>query len=216
MVPMRLYVIRHGDAAHTPYTYGVNKPLTELGREQARAAGEALRGHGITHIYSSSVQRTRETAELIAGAMGLPVEHSLDWQEHLIPAIEGLTLAEVRERWPALSPDRMDEPWWERDFGPEGESFPALWERARRAWQALSERHGATVDTVLLVTHGGFADFFLQAAIGIERPARHIFQFRNAGVAVLNSEGGPARIEFLPFEGIAYAGWGAGEQEPET
>lgn len=52
---MRLFVIRRGDAAHTPYTYGVTKPLSNLGREQARAAGEALRGHGITHIYSSTV-----------------------------------------------------------------------------------------------------------------------------------------------------------------
>jgi probable phosphoglycerate mutase len=213
---MRLYVIRHGDAAHTPYTYGVNKPLTELGRRQARAAGEALRGHGITHIYSSSVQRTRETAELIAATLGLPVEHSEQWQEHLIPAIEGLTLAQVREQWPHLAPDRMDEPWWERDHGPGGESFAALWERARRAWAALVERHGATPDHPALVTHGGFADFFLQAAIGIPQPTRHIFQLRNTGVAVLNTEGGPARIEFLPFEGIEYAGWGAGESEPET
>ena len=213
---MRLYVIRHGDAAHTPYTYGVRKPLTEIGRRQARAAGEALRGHGITHIYSSSVQRTRETAEIIAAALGLPVEHSEDWQEHLIPAIEGLTLAQVREQWPRLAPDRADEPWWERDHGPGGESFPALWERAGRAWTALVERHGATPDQPLLVTHGGFADFFLQAAIGIPQPTRHIFQFRNTGIAVINTEGGPARIEFLPFQGIEYAGWGAGEGEPET
>jgi broad specificity phosphatase PhoE len=213
---MRLYVVRHGDAAHTPYTYGVNKPLTELGRAQARITAEALRTHGITHVYSSSVQRTRETAEIIAMVLGHEVKHSDDWVEHLIPAIEGLTLAEIRERWPQLAPDRRDEPWWERDHGPGGESFPALWERAGRAWDALYERHGAGPDHPLLVTHGGFADFFLQAAIGIPQPGRHIFQFRNTGIAVINTDGGPARIEFLPFEGVEYAGWGAGDQEPET
>jgi broad specificity phosphatase PhoE len=213
---MRLYVVRHGDAAHTPYTYGVNKPLTELGRRQARATGEALRGHGITHIYSSTVQRTSETAEIIAAALGLPVEHSDEWVEHLIPALEGLTLAEIRERWPALAPDRTDEPWWERDFGPEGESFPALWERAKRAWVALVERHGATADQPLLVTHGGFADFFLQAALDIRQPERHLFRFRNTGIAVLNTDGGPAGLEILPAHGIDYAGWGAGEGAQEA
>lgn len=212
---MRLYVLRHGDAAHTPYTYGVNKPLTELGREQARAAGAALRGHGITHIYSSTVQRARETAAIVAAVLALPVEHSDAWAEHLIPAIEGMTLAEVRERQPRLAPDRTDEPWWERDFGPGGESFPAMYERARGAWDAFVHRHGATGDTPLLVTHGGFADFFLQAALGI-RPTRPLFQFRNTGLAVINAEGGAAQIELLPPEGVNYRGWGAGDTAQET
>ena len=212
---MRLYVVRHGDAAHTPYTYGVAKPLTELGWRQARAAGEALRGHGITHIYSSTVRRTQETAEAIAAALGLPVEHSDDWVEHLIPAIDGMTLAEIREKLPHLAPDRSDQPWWERDFGPGGESFAALYERAQRAWTALLARHGATSDTPLLVTHGGFADFFLQAALGIQ-PTRHLFQFRNTGVAVINVERGEPRIEFLPLHDVEYAGWGAGEREQEA
>ena len=212
---MRLYVVRHGDAAHNPYTYGVNKPLTDLGMAQARAAGEALRGHGITHIYSSTVQRTRETAEAIAAALGLPVEHSDDWVEHLIPAVEGLTLEQIRATIPHLAPDRTDEPWWERDFGPDGESFSMLYDRALRAWTALNERHGGTRDTPLLVTHGGFADFFLQAALGIQ-PIRNLFQFRNTGVAVINTDGGPARIEFLPFEGINFAGWGTGPNAREA
>ncbi len=170
---MRLYVVRHGDAAHTPYVYGVVKPLTELGRAQARATGEALRAHGITHVYSSTVQRTRETAEIIAAALELPVEHSDEWVEHLIPAADGMTLEEIRQKLPHLAPDRTDEPWWDRDFGPGGGSFPSLYERALRAWNALNERHGAAEDTPLLVTHGGFADFFLQAALGI-RPTRHL------------------------------------------
>jgi len=212
---VRLYVIRHGDAAHQPYRYGVAKPLTELGREQARAAGEALRGHGITHIYASTVQRTQETAEIIAAALGLSVEHSDDWVEHLIPAIDGLTLEEVRASFPHLVPDRTDEPWWERDFGPNGESFPMLYERAQRAWVAFVERHGGTSETPLLVTHGGFADFFLQAALGIQ-PTRNLFQFRNTGIAVINADGGPARIEILPFEGITYEGWGVGRAAEEA
>lgn len=212
---MRLYVVRHGDAAHSPYTYGVNKPLTPLGQQQAHATAQTLRGHGITHVYSSTVQRTRETAEAIAAALGLPVEHSDEWVEHLIPAVEGLTLEEIRATVPHLAPDRNDEPWWERDFGPDGESFPVLYERAVRAWTALHERHGGRTDTPLLVTHGTFADFFLQAALGIQ-PMRHLFQFRNTGIAVINTDGGPARIEFLPFEGIAFAAWGTGQRHQEA
>jgi len=209
---MRLYVLRHGDAAHTPYVVGVAKPLTELGQEQARRSGEALRGYGITQIYSSTVRRTRETAEAVADALGLPVEHSDAWVEHLIPAIDGLTLDQIRAQVPHLASDRSDEPWWERDFGPGGESFAMLYERAQRAWAALVARHGARDDVALLVTHGGFADFFLQAALGIQ-PTRPLFRFRNTGVAVLESGAdGRAEIEFLPFAGIPFSGWGTGNE----
>jgi probable phosphoglycerate mutase len=46
--------------------------LTERGHDQARKAAAALRGRGITAIYSSQLRRARESAEYIAQAIGLP------------------------------------------------------------------------------------------------------------------------------------------------
>ena len=40
---MRLYVIRHGDAAHSPYTYGVVKPLTDYKKQRIPAGLYTLR-----------------------------------------------------------------------------------------------------------------------------------------------------------------------------
>ena len=45
-------------------------PLNELGRQQARAAGEALRGVAFDHALTSDLSRARETAELIIEAAG--------------------------------------------------------------------------------------------------------------------------------------------------
>jgi broad specificity phosphatase PhoE len=86
--------------------------------------------------------------------------------------------------------------------GPGGESFPVLYARAQRAWAFFRDRHGGTEDVPLVVTHGTFADFLLQAALGLT-PSRHLFRFRNTGVAVLATDaGGPALVELLPLQGI--------------
>ena len=52
----------------------LSPPLTELGREQAAEAAEALTGLGALRLLSSPATRARETAEIIADRLGLTVE----------------------------------------------------------------------------------------------------------------------------------------------
>jgi broad specificity phosphatase PhoE len=77
---MRALFLRHGESAHNAHTG--EEPLsdehgdllTELGRDQAAAAGEALREAGITHLYTSPMRRATETAEAIGAALDLQPE----------------------------------------------------------------------------------------------------------------------------------------------
>jgi isoleucyl-tRNA synthetase len=69
--------IRHGEAESNIAGIinsdpSVHDPLSEKGRAQCVAAAETLRQYGITHIVHTGIERTRETAELIAEALGLP------------------------------------------------------------------------------------------------------------------------------------------------
>lgn len=66
---MRIIFVRHG---HPDYK---NDCLTELGHEQAKAAGERLKSEGIDRIYSSTMGRAVETSEHIAEAIGYPKEN---------------------------------------------------------------------------------------------------------------------------------------------
>lgn len=71
-----VYLIRHGAHAHLGHTLSgrqPNLPLTEVGRAQAAPLGERLAGERLTAIYSSPVERARETADAIGAACGLPV-----------------------------------------------------------------------------------------------------------------------------------------------
>jgi probable phosphomutase (TIGR03848 family) len=71
-------LIRHGENEFTRtgklagWTKGVS--LNEAGRKQADGLVERLKGAPIKFIYSSPLERARETAAPLAAARGLPVE----------------------------------------------------------------------------------------------------------------------------------------------
>ena len=97
---MRFLFLRHGESArnaHTgeePLSDEQGDVLTERGRAQAAAAGEALRGQGITRLMTSPMRRATETAEAIGAALDLePEPIPLAFEHH-----RGETFAEAIER----------------------------------------------------------------------------------------------------------------------
>ena len=70
--------VRHGQSTWNVLDrlqgHELSPPLTELGREQAAQAAEALAGHGAQRLLSSPATRALETAEIIAERLGLTVE----------------------------------------------------------------------------------------------------------------------------------------------
>jgi broad specificity phosphatase PhoE len=84
----RVIFLRHGESAHNAHTAAEpldeqeGDRLTTRGLEQARAAGAALAGQGITRLLSSPLRRARETAAAVGEALGfepveLPYAHEL-------------------------------------------------------------------------------------------------------------------------------------------
>jgi len=71
-----VYLIRHGRPASTWGGDDLDPGLDEVGREQARAAAEALMAmlERPTRVISSPLRRCRETAEPFAAALGVEVE----------------------------------------------------------------------------------------------------------------------------------------------
>lgn len=74
---MRALFLRHGESAHNAHSGAEPLPdqegdrLTELGLEQARAAGVGLRDRGVTRLLTSPMRRARETAEAVGVGLGL-------------------------------------------------------------------------------------------------------------------------------------------------
>jgi broad specificity phosphatase PhoE len=77
---MRVLFLRHGESAHNTHTgeerlsEELGDLLTDRGRAQAEAAGEGLRGEGITRLFTSPMRRATETAEAVGAALDLAPE----------------------------------------------------------------------------------------------------------------------------------------------
>lgn len=119
----QLLVIRHGQTAWSVagrHTGRTDIPLTDVGRDEARAAARTLTGWNLQHAYTSPLARARETAEIVSPACGITVDDSLlEWDYGVF---EGETTPQTRERVPGWSV------WTHEITG--GESVDEVGERA--------------------------------------------------------------------------------------
>lgn len=181
-----LYLIRHARStwnAEGRWQGQANPPLDELGWKQAEALAGRLRGETFAAVYSSPLDRARQTAELLARAQGLAVAVDDRLKERNVGAWSGLTEAEVRERYPEFL--RGD--WW-REGPPGGESQAALTERTVAALGHILAAHPE--DTVAVVSHGGSLNAYLLHQLGIPPGQPVSFRFVNTSYARLSVRGG--------------------------
>ena len=74
---MTIYLLRHGESVgnrDSLFSGVFDHPLTDLGRQQARTAGEAFRGHRFRRVFTSLLPRAIETADLFLQSAGAIVD----------------------------------------------------------------------------------------------------------------------------------------------
>jgi probable phosphoglycerate mutase len=94
---------------------------------------------------------------------------------------EGLTTAEIAERYPEAWAAWVQEPDW--DVVPGGEGAAAFEVRVAAVMEAIAERHAQ--GDVLVVTHGGVIQVALHRVVG--RASRGLFPFKiqNASISLI-------------------------------
>jgi len=149
--PTVTLLLRHGQtpmSVQKRYAGLSDVPLTEVGVQQAAAAGKRLASAGLTAIVTSPLARAVRTAEAVAAATGAPVEADEGFRETDFGAWDGLTFAEVGERWPAELTAWLADP----DVAPPGgESFADVSTRVEGALRRVLAGHQGR--TVLIVSH---------------------------------------------------------------
>ena len=144
-------LLRHGQtpmSVQKRYAGRTDAPLTEVGVQQAAAAAKRLASAGLGVIVTSPLLRTVQTAQSVAAVTGAAVVTDDGFRETDFGAWEGLTFAEVRERWPAEISAWMADP---EVAPPDGESFTDVSARVTAALdRVLAARAG---QTVLIVSH---------------------------------------------------------------
>ena len=149
--PAVTLLLRHGQtpmSVQKRYAGRSDVPLTDAGVAQAAAAAKRLASAGIDAIVASPLKRTVQTAEQVAGVTGLPVVTEDGFRETDFGDWEGLTFAEVRERWPSEMTAWLADP---QVAPPGGESFAEVSERVTAALQRVLA--GRTGQRILIVSH---------------------------------------------------------------
>lgn len=153
-----MYLLRHGQSefnvhfAKTRIDPGIEDPaLTDIGRDQARAAAGALQSRGIRRLVASPYRRTLETAAIVAETLGLPIEiDSLVRERCWFACDVGTPASRLRVLWPGIDFDRLGERWWPA----QGESEAQL---SSRCGVFASRLHRATDwGETVYVSHWGF------------------------------------------------------------
>lgn len=167
----RLYLLRHGQTE-----FNVKKlvqgrcdsPLTDLGRQQARAAAAWLKAHGVVpdKVVSSPLSRAMDTASLVATEL-LGSDAAVEPCEGIIERCYGTFEGGPHD---ALPTDVWDPGEDLVPFG--GEGSRALQERMV---DTLTDIMGVEdIETLLAVSHGSASRQFIKAAApeGFELPTK--------------------------------------------
>jgi len=165
------HLLRHGQTEHTPerrYSGRNDLPLSRTGRAEAEAAAARAAELGIEVVVASPLRRTRETAEIVAGVLGLPVGLDEDLVELDFGDLEGLTFEEAATKHPLAARRFMTDV---TVSAPGGESIADVAVRASRARRRLLARHEGR--TVLVVSHVTPIKLFLAAGLGVGEEVVH-------------------------------------------
>ncbi|MET7349312.1 bifunctional RNase H/acid phosphatase [Streptomyces mirabilis] len=166
--PTTFVLLRHGETPLTPQkrfsgSGGTDPSLSDVGREQAERVAAALAARGtVQAIVASPLTRTRQTAAAVAARLGLEVAIEDGLRETDFGAWEGLTFAEVQERYPEDLKTWLASPKAEPTGG--GESFAATARRIATTRDKLIASYAGR--TVLLVSHVTPIKSLVRLAIG--------------------------------------------------
>jgi broad specificity phosphatase PhoE len=164
---MRAILIRHGETALNAagvYRGRADIPLSPRGRAQSRAVRRALRGVRLDGIYSSPLARARETARAIAaGRRGITVAGAEEFIDMDFGAWQGLTGAQIRDRFPVEFRSWIDRPQETRIAG--AETLEEVGQRARAGLDRLERAHPDA--TIAVVSHGVVNKLILCFVLGL-------------------------------------------------
>ena len=183
----RLYLIRHGQAFCNVRPYGTiagmrgDAGLTPLGRTQAERLRDRLAATGEIRadvLIASTLPRARETAEIIAPALGLPIIFDDEVQEQSPGDFDGKEWEDIKDE----IPNQHDEPY--RPFGPSGENWGQFILRVGTALNRILHQHEGK--TIVVVCHGGVIDASFLVFFGMNTlvPPETAFYTRNTSITL--------------------------------
>ena len=193
---MRLILVRHGQTEwnnNGRYQGQSNVPLSETGRRQAKLLAKSFPVKQLDAIYTSDLDRAKETAECVGEKFGVAVYPEKAFRELSFGDWEGLTYKEISSRWSKEAEKLFTAP--DELVIPHGETFQELQKRALDKIHLLYEKH---IDqTVAVFAHGAINKTILAGLMHI--PLHYLWSLRqdNTAVNILRLDDGYVMVELI-------------------
>ena len=223
---MELYLIRHGQSANNVRKQALaehsrtspaasvprvaDPPLTDLGEQQARLAGEALRDEGITRLYSGPMLRTLQTAQIVGAALDLSPHVFVglhEWGGVWEPRGDsdsvqrpGLTRKEMSVMFPGfVLPDEVtDRGWWFLDWDGDRAMLDHAHRNALSFIRYLETHHVEPEQRVAAILHGGSGSSLVGALFSVPQDVKYArFTHANTGISRVSITPQRRQLRFL-------------------
>lgn len=187
---LQVYLVRHGE---TEWNVArriqgqSDSPLTANGVQQAQQVAERVKSAGITHVISSDLGRTRQTADIIAQACGCEVITD--------PCLRELNMGVLEQR-EIGSLNTQEEAWRKSLIDgtpdgriPQGESMSELSQRMKLALNRCLDLPENS--RPLLVSHGIALGCLLSSLLGLPAYAERRLRLRNCSISRVDYQHSP-------------------------
>jgi 2,3-bisphosphoglycerate-dependent phosphoglycerate mutase len=203
---------RHPDPPMTDLGVRQTEALAEfLSRDQPKSSPDSNEANaafefGFTHLYCSLMVRAVHTGTILSRALNLPLVawpeaherggiYQTDPDSGDPVGLPGNSREFFLEQFPTLQlPDELgQEGWWGRPYETREESRL----RAQLVIDRLVEIHGPYEERVALISHGGFFQEVMAAALGLPTFGNHWLMLHNTGIARLDFTDGEIVLQYL-------------------
>jgi len=181
-----VYLIRHGEITgnegpEPTYAGRTDFSLNSRGEQQAAALAESMQKIHLDAVYCSSLQRTRQTAKIVAQNHQLEITANAAWDELDYGDWEELTVPQIEAGWGKLWQERQTDPVHVR--APNGENYDDLWHRLQPTWLELLTKHDN--QAIAVFAHKGSIRILLAALLGMPLNNFKRIDSSNTGVSCI-------------------------------
>lgn len=205
------YFMRHAETYLNKYARmqgWSNAPLTEKGVQDCQASGRGLAMVHFDAVYTSDLQRTKDTAKLIMAenkvSSNVPFIEKKEFREVFFGGFEGLPSVDVWDRIKRAVRENHLNPHMlrfhelnllhELDDTKDAENYMAFWTRIEKGLYDLLQAHKNSNKNILVVSHGLAISAMLQGIIptfDYEKP------LSNASVSKVRYENGQFHLDYV-------------------
>ncbi|HWQ40521.1 MAG TPA: alpha-ribazole phosphatase [Desulfosporosinus sp.] len=190
-----IYLARHGDIGlgrDKRYIGRSDMPLSDLGKKQAILLKEKFYRVALDNIYCSDLERSQQTADIIASVHNIIPLAREELRELTMGAWEGKLFSEIRAKYPQEFQERGQNIAHYRSPG--GESFSDCSKRVIPIFESLAQ---SDETTILIIGHASVNRIILCRVLGI--PLDNVFRLEQSYgcLNLICKKGSEYRLKFL-------------------